>query len=148
MGSESEKDKKNIIGFLNDTANMESTYGTHRNTFTNKSGARGIMQIVPSQSLAELKRRINIKNPTMIKYNEKLKSNFNIDLTTVTAEDLEIPIVNVAVARGYYMIFPDPIPTDKVEQAGYWLKNYNTGDGNATVDIYLKKNGYDNLIKN
>ena len=147
MGSESEKDKKNIIGFLNDTANMESTYGTHRNTFTNKSGARGIMQIVPSQSLAELKRRINIKNPTMIKYNEKLKSNFNIDLTTVTAEDLEIPIVNVAVARGYYMIFPDPIPTDKVEQAGYWLKNYNTGDGNATVDIYLKKNGYDNLIK-
>ena len=147
MGSESEKDKKNIIGFLNDTANMESTYGTHRNTFTNKSGARGIMQIVPSQSLAELKRRINIKNPTMVKYNEKLKSNFNIDLTTVTAEDLEIPIVNVAVARGYYMIFPDPIPTDKVEQAGYWLKNYNTGDGNATVNIYLKKNGYDNLIK-
>ncbi|MAJ22231.1 MAG: hypothetical protein CMI75_00385 [Candidatus Pelagibacter sp.] len=147
MGSESEKDKKNIIGFLNDTANMESTYGTHRNTFTNKSGARGIMQIVPSQSLAELKRRIDIKNPTMVKYNEKLKSNFNIDLTTVTAEDLEIPIVNVAVARGYYMIFPDPIPTDKVEQAGYWLKNYNTGDGNATVNIYLKKNGYDNLIK-
>jgi len=147
MGSESEEDKKNIIGFLNDTANMESSYGTHRNTFTNKSGARGIMQIVPSQSLAELKRRIDINNPTMVKYNEKLKSNYNIDLTTATAEDLEIPIVNVAVARGYYMIFPDPIPTDKVEQAGYWLKNYNTGDGNATVDIYLKKNGYDNLIK-
>ena len=148
MGSESEKDKKNIIGFLNDNANMESTYGTHRNTFTNKSGARGIMQIVPSKSLAEVKRRIDTNNPTMVKYNEKLKSNFNIDLTTVTAEDLEIPIVNVAVARGYYMIFPDPIPEDKVEQAGYWLKNYNTGDGNATVDIYLKKNGYDNLIKN
>lgn len=148
MGSESEKYKKNLIGFLNDNANMESTYGTHRNTFTNKSGARGIMQIVPSKSLAEVKRRIDTNNPTMVKYNEKLKSNFNIDLTTVTAEDLEIPIVNVAVARGYYMIFPDPIPEDKVEQAGYWLKNYNTGDGNATVDIYLKKNGYDNLIKN
>ena len=147
MGSESEKYKKNLIGFLNDNANMESTYGTHRNTFTNKSGARGIMQIVPSKSLAELKRRIDIDNPTMVKYNEKLKSNYNIDLTTVTAEDLEIPIVNVAVARGYYMIFPDPIPEDKVKQAGYWLKNYNTGDGNATVDIYLKKNGYNNLIK-
>lgn len=147
MGSESKKYKKNLIGFLNDNANMESTYGLSRGTFTNKSGARGIMQIVPSQSLAELKRRIDIKNPTMVKYNEKLKSNFNIDLTTVTAEDLEIPIVNVAVARGYYMIFPDPIPADKVEQAGYWLKNYNTGDGDATVNIYLKKNGYDNLIK-
>jgi len=147
MGSESEKDKKNIIGFLNDTANIESSYGKHRNTFTNKSGARGIMQIVPSQSLAELQRRIDINNPTMVKYNEKLKSNFNIDLTTVTAKDLEIPLVNVAVARGYYMIFPEPIPTDKVKQAEYWLKNYNTGDGNATVDIYLKKNGYENLIK-
>ena len=45
------------------------------------------------------------------------------------------------------MIFPEPIPEDKVEQAGYWLEKYNTGDGNATVDIYLKKNGYDNLIK-
>ena len=101
MGSESEEDKKNIIGFLNDTANMESSYGMHRNTFTNKSGARGIMQIVPSQSLAELQRRIDINNPTMVKYNEKLKSNYNIDLTTVTAKDLEIPIVNVAVARGY-----------------------------------------------
>ena len=148
MGSESEKDKKNIIGFLNDNANMESTYGLSRRTFTNKSGARGIMQIVPSQSLAELQRRIDEKNPTMVKYNEKLKSTYNIDLTTVTAEDLEIPIVNVAVARGYYMIFPDPIPQDKVEQAGYWLKNYNTGDGDATVDIYLKKNGYEHLIKN
>jgi len=147
MGSESEEDKKNIIGFLNDTANIESSYGKHRNTFTNKSGARGIMQIVPSQSLAELQRRIDINNPTMVKYNEKLKSNFNIDLTTVTAKDLEIPLVNVAVARGYYMIFPEPIPTDKVKQAEYWLKNYNTGDGNATVDIYLKKNGYENLIK-
>ena len=148
IGSESKKYKKNLIGFLNDNANMESTYGTHRNTFTNASGARGIMQIVPSQSLAELKRRIDIDNPTIVKYNEKLKSNFNIDLTTVTAKDLEIPLVNVAVSRGYYMIFPEPIPYDKRGQASYWLTKYNTGDGNATVDIYLKKNGYDSLIKN
>ena len=148
IGSESKKYKKNLIGFLNDNANMESTYGTHRNTFTNTSGARGIMQIVPSQSLAELKRRIDIDNPTIVKYNEKLKSNFNIDLTTVTAKDLEIPLVNVAVSRGYYMIFPEPIPYDKRGQASYWLTKYNTGDGNATVDIYLKKNGYDSLIKN
>lgn len=148
IGSESKKYKENLIGFLNDNANMESTYGTHRNTFTNASGARGIMQIVPSQSLAELKRRIDIDNPTIVKYNEKLKSNFNIDLTTVTAKDLEIPLVNVAVSRGYYMIFPEPIPYDKRGQASYWLTKYNTGDGNATVDIYLKKNGYDSLIKN
>tara|TARA_R110000764_G_scaffold37184_1_gene82856 strand:+ start:4229 stop:6568 length:2340 start_codon:yes stop_codon:yes gene_type:complete len=148
IGSESKKYKENLIGFLNDNANMESSYGTHRNTFTNTSGARGIMQIVPSKSLAELKRRIDIDNPTIVKYNEKLKSNFNIDLTTVTAKDLEIPLVNVAVSRGYYMIFPEPIPYDKRGQANYWLTKYNTGDGNATVDIYLKKNGYHSLIKN
>tara|TARA_R110000765_G_scaffold400393_1_gene495353 strand:- start:4189 stop:6528 length:2340 start_codon:yes stop_codon:yes gene_type:complete len=148
IGSESKKYKENLIGFLNDNANMESSYGTHRNTFTNTSGARGIMQIVPSKSLAELKRRIDTDNPTIVKYNEKLKSNFNIDLTTVTAKDLEIPLVNVAVSRGYYMIFPEPIPYDKRGQANYWLTKYNTGDGNATVDIYLKKNGYHSLIKN
>jgi len=148
IGSESKKYKENLIGFLNDNANMESSYGRDRNTFTNTSGARGIMQIVPSKSLAELKRRIDTDNPTIVKYNEKLKSNFNIDLTTVTAKDLEIPLVNVAVSRGYYMIFPEPIPYDKRGQANYWLTKYNTGDGNATVDIYLKKNGYHSLIKN
>ena len=57
-------------------------------------------------------------------FNEQLKEIHGIDLLTVTAKDLEIPLVSVAVMEAYTASTPKPIPTDPVEQALYYVDTY------------------------
>ena len=138
--------------FFREVAVAESNNGLHEKTFTNESGAVGIFQIIESQSLNEVRRRIlEDKRPNLIAHNNILKENFNIDLTTITKEDLKIPLVNTAVMSAYFMIAPDAIPTDPIEKAIYYVDNYvqynpesptYESDRNRSIGNFLRNNRY------
>ena len=76
----------------------------------------------------------NIRN-----YNEKLKEELGIDLTTASFSDLNTPLYGAAFARAYLLSIPESIPTTLKARAAYWKKYYNTSAGAGTVDKYLKR---------
>jgi hypothetical protein len=143
---------ENTTKFFREVAVAESNNGLNENTFNNERQAIGIFQIIPSQSLNEIQRRIiEDKRPNVVKYNNKLKETFGIDLTTITNEDLQKPLVNAAVMSAYFMIEPEPIPTDPLEKAIYYVDNYvqykpdsetYQEDRNKSIRNYLKNNKY------
>ena len=115
---------KNFLGYV---AKAESNYGLNENTFNNERDAWGPMQIIMSQSLAEIQRRLNPKlevGKPIREYNELLKDNLNIDLNNITKENLEQPVVSAAVARAYFMVAVDAIPTEPEAMADYYVDNY------------------------
>jgi hypothetical protein len=138
--------------FFREVAVAESNNGLNKKTFTNESGAVGIFQIIESQSLNELKRRIlEDKRPNLIAHNNILKEKFEIDLTTITKEDLKIPLVNTAVMSAYFMIAPEAIPTDPLKKAIYYVDNYvqyepksptYESDRNKSIGNFLRNNKY------
>jgi len=124
VSDEYKQTTKNFLGYL---AKAESNYGLNENTFNNERDAWGPMQIIMSQSLAEIQRRLNpelsIGKPIR-EYNELLKDNLNIDLNNITKEDLEQPVVSAAVARAYFLVVVDAIPTEPEAMADYYVDNY------------------------
>ena len=109
----------------------ESNFGNDEDTFNPNRKAVGIGQIIPSQALAEVQRRVNpdpkVNDGTganVRAYNERLKTKYGIDLATVTAKDLEIPRINIAVMDAYVLTEPTAIPTDPIEQAIYYVDTY------------------------
>ena len=93
----SDEYKQTTKNFLNYVAKAESNYGLNENTFSTTRDAYGPMQIITSQSLSEIKRRLNPKlneGKPIREYNELLKDNLNIDLMDVTKKDLEQPVVS------------------------------------------------------
>ena len=115
---------KNFLGYV---AKAESNYGLNNDTFNNEKDAWGPMQIIMSQSLAEIQRRLNPKlsiGKPIREYNELLKDNLNIDLNNITKENLEQPVVSAAVARAYFMVAVDAIPTEPEAMADYYVDNY------------------------
>ena len=73
------------------------------------------------------------------RYNEQLKKELGLDLTKMSYEDLEQPIVAAAFARAYLYTVPKPIPTDIKEQGGYWKKYYNTSSGKGTSRRFVRE---------
>ena len=139
----------------------ESNYGNNKDTFNSERDAIGIAQIIESQALAEVQRRAN-PDPAINEgngantraFNERLKEIHNIDLLTVTAKDLEIPLVNIAVMEAYTASNPKAIPTDPVEQAIYYVDTYvkynkaELGEAeynkkrNQSIENFLVNNGF------
>ena len=123
----SDEYKQTTKNFLSYVAKAESNYGLNNDTFNNEKDAWGPMQIIMSQSLAEIERRLNPKlaiGQPIREYNELLKDNLNIDLNNITKEDLEQPVVSAAVARAYFMVAVDAIPTEPEAMADYYVDNY------------------------
>jgi hypothetical protein len=124
VSDEYKQTTKNFLGYV---AKAESNYGLNENTFNNERDAWGPMQIIMSQSLAEIQRRLNPKlaiGQPIREYNELLKDNLNIDLNNITKEDLEQPVVSAAVARAYFMVAVNAIPTEPEAMADYYVDNY------------------------
>ena len=139
----------------------ESNYGNNKDTFNSERDAIGIAQIIESQALAEVQRRAN-PDPAINEgngantraFNERLKEIHDIDLLTVTAKDLEIPLVNIAVMEAYTASNPKAIPTDPVEQALYYVDTYVKYDKaklgeaeynrkrNESIENFLVNNGF------
>tara|TARA_R100001460_G_scaffold6145_3_gene16287 strand:+ start:2184 stop:5117 length:2934 start_codon:yes stop_codon:yes gene_type:complete len=137
--------------FLMEVAKVESDFGENNNTFKNpNSNATGIFQIRPDQAFKEVQDVLNNKEAKrgepIRQYNELLKKELGIDLSTATVEDLEKPLYSAAFSRAYFMRAAAAIPTDPVAKANYWFDNYVQNDKPETRDTfviqYLRKNGY------
>jgi len=137
--------------FLMEVAKVESDYGENRNTFKNpNSNATGIFQIRPDQAFKEVQEVLNDKEAKrgepIRQYNELLKKELGIDLSTATVEDLEKPLYSAAFSRAYFMRAAAAIPTDPVAKANYWFDNYVQNNQPETRDTfvrqYLRSNGY------
>ena len=122
----SDEYKQTTKNFLSYVAKAESNYGLNEKTFSTTRDAYGPMQIIMSQSLAEIQRRLSTDGigKDMKTYNDLLKDNLNINLMNVTKEDLEQPVVSAAVARAYFMVETDAIPTEPEAMADYYVDNY------------------------
>tara|TARA_Y100000004_G_scaffold130634_1_gene147315 strand:- start:2696 stop:4969 length:2274 start_codon:yes stop_codon:yes gene_type:complete len=140
--------------FFREVAVAESANGTNKDTFNNTRDAIGIFQIIPSQSLTEIKRRLDPNadvGAPLRRYNQQLINEFGIDLRNVTEEDLKIPLVNTAVMSAYFATVPTAIPTDPIEKAIYYVDNYvkydpksetYQEDRNKSIKNYLQNNNY------
>jgi len=123
VSDEYKETTKNFLGYV---AKAESNYGLNENTFNNERDAYGPMQIIMSQSLAEIQRRLSTDGigKDMKTYNKLLKDNLNIDLNNITKKDLEQPVISAAVARAYFMVAVETIPTEPEAMADYYVDNY------------------------
>ena len=131
---------KNAAGFMFRTAKVESDFGTDKNTF--KVSSSNIMQIEKTGAYDEIIRRLNPNadvGANIRRYNERLIKERGLDLTKMSYEDLEQPIVAAAFARAYLYTIPKPIPTDITEQGGYWKKYYNTSSGKGTSRRFVRE---------
>jgi len=131
---------KNAAGFMFRTAKVESDFGTDKNTF--KVSSSNIMQIEKTGAYKEVIRRLDPNadvGANIRRYNEQLKKELGLDLTKMSYEDLEQPIVAVAFARAYLYTIPKSIPTDITEQGGYWKKYYNTSSGKGTSRRFVRE---------
>jgi len=131
---------KNAAGFMFRTAKVESDFGTDKNTF--KVSSSNIMQIEKTGAYKEVMRRLDPNadvGANIRRYNEQLKKELGLDLTKMSYEDLEQPIVAAAFARAYLYTIPKSIPTDITEQGGYWKKYYNTSSGKGTSRRFVKE---------
>ena len=141
--------------FLMEVAKVESDYGENRDTLKNpNSNATGIFQIRPDKAFFEVQRVLNKTDfkpgeetgEAIRQYNELLKKELGIDLSTATVEDLEKPLYSAAFSRAYFMRAVPAIPTDPVAKANYWFDNYVQNDKPETRDTfvrqYLRSNGY------
>ncbi len=132
---------KNAATFLNRIALVESDFGTDKNTFKQKDSS-GIFQIEREGAYSEVIRRINPEadvGGNVRRYNEQLKNSYGIDLSQMSYEDLEQPIIGAAFARAYLLTVPETIPTDLQEQGEYWKKYYNTVLGKGTPARFVRE---------
>lgn len=147
----SDEYKQTTKNFLNYVAKAESNYGLNNKTFDNEADAYGPMQIIMSQSLAEIQRRLNPKlneGKPIREYNELLKDNLNIDLMDITKKDLEQPVVSAAVARAYFMVAADAIPTEPEAMADYYVDNYVRYDPKSPTYIEDREKARQNFLVN
>lgn len=147
----SDEYKQTTKNFLNYVAKAESNYGLNNKTFDNEADAYGPMQIIMSQSLAEIQRRLNPKlneGKPIKEYNELLKDNLNIDLMDITKKDLEQPVVSAAVARAYFMVAADAIPTEPEAMADYYVDNYVRYDPKSPTYIEDREKARQNFLVN
>jgi len=131
---------KNAAGFMFKTAKVESDFGIDKNTF--KVSSSNIMQIEKTGAYKEVMRRLDPNadvGANIRRYNEQLKKELGLDLTKMSYEDLEQPIVAAAFARAYLYTVPKPIPTDIKEQGEYWKKYYNTSSGKGTSRRFVRE---------
>jgi hypothetical protein len=100
------------------------------------------MQVEKTGAYNEIMRRLDPNadvGANVRRYNEKLKNELGLDLTKMSYEDLEKPIVSIAFARAYLLTVDEPIPTNIKEQGKYWKQYYNTSAGKGTARRFSRE---------
>ena len=100
------------------------------------------MQIEKTGAYNEIMRRLDPNadvGGSVRRYNEQLKDKIGLDLTEMSYEDLQQPIVSMAFARAYLLTVPKSIPTNIKEQGEYWKKYYNTSAGKGTARRFSRE---------
>lgn len=149
-----DKQKENLVTFLDEIATVESNKGTDRGTYDIYSGdtGRGSLGVFQMDEVAfdEIKNRA-VGDKTSFKKFKKhlgvingfLKDTIGKNMNTIKYEDLKDDRVNALFARLYLLTKPEEIPDSVGQRANYYLKYYNTKSGKGTFHRYLKAVGYE-----
>lgn len=150
----------NAEKFIKGIAKVETRTGKHPNTFYTKnkddnrilrSDTKSIFSI-DRIAYRELQRRLNPDNfeagdPTgrsTRRYNDWLQENHNINLRSVSFNDLNRPIIGAAAARAILKSVPESLPVNDKQSARQWSKYWNKsqefgGKGKGTMEAYLTR---------
>ena len=150
----------NAEKFIKGIAKVETRTGKHPNTFYTKnkddnrilrSDTKSIFSI-DRIAYRELQRRLNPDNfeagdPTgrsTRRYNDWLQENHNINLRSVSFNDLNRPIIGAAAARAIWKSVPESLPVNDKQSARQWSKYWNKsqefgGKGKGTMEAYLTR---------
>lgn len=123
--------------FLLRIAAQESAFGTAGGTYR-MVGDKGLMQTNTYSSVKEVQRQIASGRGRVWEANEKLKQTLGLDLGTITTDDLDKPLVSMAMARLYFEAIGTPVPANVEGQAAWWKRHYNTHLGAGTTDQFLR----------
>lgn len=123
--------------FLMRVAAQESAFGTAAGTYR-MIGDKGMMQTNTMSSVKEVKRQIAFGKGRVFEAAQKLKNQLGIDIAAITEEDLDKPLVSMAVARLYVEAMGGSVPQDVEGQAAWWKRHYNTHLGAGTVEQFVR----------
>ncbi len=118
------------IHMLTETAAQETHGGRYRDPTA--GAGRGLCQIDPI-AFEDVQARTREENVG------KVFEAFNVDITTITHEQLDhSPMLSMIFCRLFYILIPDPFPRDLVGRAHYWKRWYNTKAGHGTPQQYIE----------
>lgn len=122
-------------GFMNNVACVESNYGTHPNTYREGYNG-GVMQV---DRIAFEDTLDTASHPGLLSKYETIRRETGIDWSTMQYEDLTKPVNSAIAARLFVSNIPEPIPSNKDEQAQYWKDHYNTAAGAGDIGNFPRK---------
>jgi len=123
--------------FLKEIAYVESKYAEDKGSF--RKGNRSAYQITPL-AFQEFKETINPNSSRgrgLRAYANKIKDRYDVDISKVTYDELNDPLIGTAVTRALWKLDPEPIGNTVKERANQWKRYWNTEEGKGTVDRYL-----------
>lgn len=123
--------------FLLRLSAQESNFGMAQGTYR-LSGDKGMTQVNTSSGFKEVKRRIAMGKGRVYDAAVKLSQGLGVDMLNLTKDDLDKPIVAMAVARLYVVAVGKPVPQDVAGQGAWWKKHYNTYLGAGTASQFIR----------
>ena len=123
--------------FLKEIAYVESKYAEDEGSF--RKDNRSAYQITPL-AFQEFKETINPNSSRgrgLRAYANKIKDRYDVDISKVTYDELNDPLIGTAVTRALWKLDPEPIGNTVKERANQWKRYWNTEEGKGTVDRYL-----------
>lgn len=123
--------------FLLRLAAQESNFGMAQGTYR-LSGDKGMTQVNTSTGFKEVKRRIAMGQGSVWEAAQVLNQRLGLDLNNLTKDDLDKPVVAMAVARLYVEAVGKPVPADLEGQARWWKRHYNTYLGAGTASQFVR----------
>jgi hypothetical protein len=98
-------------------------------------------QVNTGSGFKEVKRRIAMGQGRVWEAAQVLNQRLGLDLNNLTKDDLDKPVVAMAVARLYVEAVGKPVPADLEGQAQWWKRHYNTYLGSGTAQECVKGAG-------
>jgi hypothetical protein len=123
--------------FLLRVAAQESNFGLAQGTYR-LSGDKGMTQVNTGSGFKEVKRRIAMGQGRVWEAAQVLNQRLGLDLNNLTKDDLDKPVVAMAVARLYVEAVGKPVPADLEGQAQWWKRHYNTYLGSGTAQQFVR----------
>ena len=123
--------------FLLRIAAQESNFGMAAGTYR-LSGDKGMTQVNTGSGLKEVQRRIAQGSGRVWEAAQVLNQRLGLDLNNLTKDDLDRPIVAMAVARLYVEAVGRAVPQDLAGQAAWWKRHYNTHLGAGTAAQFVR----------
>lgn len=126
--------------FLLRIAAAESNFGMAGGTYRLR-GDKGMTQVNTGSGFKEVQRQIAKGEGRVYAAARALQDQLGLDLMNLRPDDLDKPLVAMAVARLYIEAVGRPVPQDLEGQARWWKRHYNTHLGTGTVAGFVKSGG-------